>query len=368
MPEQSGGEKTLPASQRKRERAREQGNVAKSQDLTAAWMLLLSLLALWFLGGPAFASLVRAMGHFMDDASGLLVTRSNLQALSIEALWYTAQATLPLMTLLLIAGLAINVAQVGFLFAPQAIAPKLDKLNPITGFQKFFTLRAFVELVKSFVKLALVSYIVYWTFRGRWEQLLYLPQQTPLGVTAMLSDLVFAVWWRVVLAMIVLGLLDYLFQRWQHEQDLRMTVQEAREETRELEGDPRIKQRIRQIQRQMAMRRMMAEVPKAEVVITNPTRYAVALRYNPREMDAPVVVAKGARRLAERIRELAVTHDVPIVERPELARLLYRTIEVGQVVPENLFRAVAEVLAFVYQIDRRVAKVQERTRIIEAVD
>ena len=158
----------------------------------------------------------------------------------------------------------------------------------------------------------------------------------------------------------MLGVLDYGYQYWEHERSLMMTVEEAKQELKEYEGDPRIKQRIRQIQRRIAMQRMMADVPKADVIITNPTRFAVALRYDPANMRAPVVVAKGTRLLAERIRDLAIVHGVPIVQKPELARTLYRTIEVGHPVPESLFRAVAEVLAYVYQIDRRVEKLHER--------
>ena len=190
------------------------------------------------------------------------------------------------------------------------------------------------------------------------------PTLTPGGIVSAMASLVGLVWLRVVLAMLILGIIDYGYQRWQYMQELRMTVQEAREETKEVEGDPRIRQRIRQVQRQMAMQRMMREVPEADVVITNPTRFAVALRYNAREMEVPVVTAKGARLVAERIREIAAENDVPIVQKPDLARMLFRTIEVGQPVPEDLFVAVAEVLAFVFEIDRRAEKVQERSSVL----
>jgi len=190
---------------------------------------------------------------------------------------------------------------------------------------------------------------------------------TPRALVPAIGGLVMTVWWRIALAMLVLGILDYGFQRWQHNRDLMMTVQEARQEAKELEGDPRIKARVRHIQRQMALQRMMAGVPAADVIITNPTTYAVALRYDMAEMSAPVVVAKGARLLAERIRNIALEHTVPIVRKPDLARTLYRTIEVGQPVPENLFRAVAEVLAYVYEIDRRADKVRERRQRLELV-
>jgi flagellar biosynthetic protein FlhB len=186
-------------------------------------------------------------------------------------------------------------------------------------------------------------------------------------VIASISTLVAAVWFRAALAMLVLGILDFGYQYWQYQQDLRMSVQEAKEEAQQLEGNPRIKQRIRQIQRQMAMRRMMADVPKADVIITNPVTYAVALRYDMDTMDAPLVIAKGARLLAKRIREIGEENDVPIVEKPDLARALYKNIDVGKPVPENLFRAVAEVLSFVYKIDRREEKRRERERTMASL-
>ena len=222
------------------------------------------------------------------------------------------------------------------------------------------SLRALVELIKSIFKLSLIVIIVYYAIRDEWPVLAGLMELTPMGVVAVTGQLVIAIWWRVALAMIVLAIFDYFFQRWHYERDLRMTRREATDEAKDLEGDPRLKQRVRQVQRQLATQRMMAEVPEAEVVITNPIRYAIALRYEEGNMDAPIVVAKGARLLAKRIRAIAIENDVPIVERPDLARALYRNVDVGGAVPGTLFRAVAEVLAYVYQIDRREAKRQTR--------
>lgn len=367
MPEPPGGEKTIPASARKRQRAREQGNVAKSQDLNAAWTLLVALIALRLLGPSTFEELIAASRHFFGDAAVLLVEPDTIQTLAIDALMFVSRTVLPFMVVLLFGGIAINVVQVGVLFAPEAMRPRLEKLNPISGLQKFVSIRSLVELVKAICKLTIITYIVFITVRGRWQGLLVMMYMTPWGITKAIAELVAIVWLRAVLAMAVIGILDYIFQRWQHDRELMMTVQEAREEARQLEGDPRIRQRIRRIQRQLAMQRMMAEVPRADVVIINPTRFAVALRYEPPEMAAPVVIAKGARLIAERIRDLAIENDVPIVERPELARTLYQTIEVGYPVPEDLFRAVAEVLAFVYEIDRRVDRRRERARMMHTL-
>ncbi|HOD51459.1 MAG TPA: flagellar biosynthesis protein FlhB [Candidatus Hydrogenedentes bacterium] len=364
MPEQTGGEKVLPPSARKITKAREEGRVARSQDLSSAWSLFVALLALYFLGSGIAAGMVSVTRHYFGETTTLVRELDNPQWVALDALAHMARFLLPFMVILLAGGLAMNLLQVGFLFAPAALKPNLEKLNPFTGFQKFFNVRSLVELAKSVFKLAAISLIVYATFRSRWQDILSWPGLTPVGIVSAMASLIGLVWLRVVLAMLVLGILDYGYQRWQYLQELRMTVQEAREEAREIEGDPRIRQRIRHIQRQMAMQRMMREVPKADVVVTNPVRFAVALRYNAREMEVPVVTAKGARLLAERIREIAMEHNVPIVQKPELARMLYRTIEVGQPVPENLFVAVAEVLAFVFEIDRRAEKIRERAGIL----
>ncbi len=362
MAEPTGGEQTLPASPFKKAKQREQGNVAKSQDLTAAITLLTALFLLRITGDSMIGGMMEAMRHYLGDGWALRAEVVNPAAFTLHAFWFIAKAALPFMALLALVGILANVLQFGLLFAPMALMPKPERLNPITGFKKFFSARAAVELVKSVLKLGAISWVVYATLHGRWDEVLALSGLTPWGATKAVGYLVFLVWLRVSALILLLGVFDYGFQRWQYERDLRMTTQEAREEMRQLEGDPKIKQRIRQIQRQMAMQRMMKEVPKADVIITNPTTYAVALRYEPNSMAAPTVVAKGARLLADRIRAIAIENGVPIVERPELARTLYKTLEVGRPVPEALFRAVAEVLAFVYQVDRRAEKIRERAQ------
>lgn len=360
MPEASGGEKTVPASPHKKQRAREDGNVAKSQDLNSAVALLVALIALRFVGPQMFHELLETGRRFFGEGYAMLPDEDSIRYLAIEGVACLARCVLPFMIVMLLSGLTANVLQIGVLFTGKPLMPKLDRLNPVSGLQRFVTLRSFVELAKSLSKLLIVGSIVWFTFRSRADRLPMLMELTPWALVPAVGGLVATVWWRIALAMIVLGVLDYAFQRWQRDRDLMMTVQEARHELKELEGDPQIKARVRQIQRQIAMQRMMREVPEADVIITNPTTYAVALRYNADEMTAPTVIAKGARLLAERIRDIAVAHDVPIVRKPELARTLYRTIEVDQPVPQNLFRAVAEVLAYVYEIDRRAAKVRQR--------
>jgi flagellar biosynthesis protein FlhB len=360
MADETGGEKSLPASPQKIQRAREQGNVARSQDLSSGLALLVALIALWLLSDSMWHGMIDAARYYFAQLPYILPTRDTMRLFAFEGVWLTARVVLPFMGIMLVTGLTANVLQIGFLFTAKPLQPKFNRLNPITGMRRFFSARIVVELVKSLFKLSVISGIVWYGVRGRLDEVLLTMHLAPVQVAWVIAGLIAAVWWRVVLAMLVLGLLDLMFQRWMHARDLRMTVREAREEAKQLEGDPRIKQRVRAIQRQMAMQRMMAEVPTADVIITNPTTFAVALRYDVRTMNAPTVVAKGARLVAERIRSVAVEHDVPIVEKPELARALFQTVDLNQPVPEALFVAVAEVLAFVYEIDRRADKVRER--------
>lgn len=360
MPEESGGEKVLPASPQKKRRAREEGNIAKSQDLNSAAALAAALVAMWLLGTHMFTGMAAATRYYLGALLEHGPHRMPLQSLALRAVSDVALCVVPFMLVMLTAGLAINLAQVGFLFTAKPLIPKLDRLNFISGFRKFFTLRTLVELVKSLMKLAVVGALVVMAIRARMDEFPLLMELSPGALVYAVAGMIFSMWWRIVLAMIVIGVLDYGFQWWQREQDLRMTRQEASEELKELEGDPQIKRRIRQLQRQIAMQRMMAEVPKADVIITNPTQYAVALRYDMATMSAPVLVAKGARLLAQRIRDIAAENDVPIVQKPELAQTIYRTLDIGQRIPENLFHAVAEVLSFVYRIDRRAEKIRER--------
>lgn len=362
MAEDTGGEKSLPASQHKLTKAREEGNVAKSQDLNAAWSLMVALGIFWYMGSDMFENMVESTQYFFGNLSQFTPDRDSFIELAMLTLVRLGWLILPFSLAMMLAGMTMNVVQIGFLYSPKALTPKFNRLNPISGFRKFVSPRTLVELVKSILKLVLISYIVYLALRERLDEVYAVAYATPLGASLGIAHLAAAIWFRATLAMLILGILDYGYQYWQHRQDLRMTAQEAKEEARTMEGDPRIKQRIRHIQRQMAMKRMMAEVPTADVIITNPIRFAVALRYDMETMAAPVVVAKGARLVAQRIRQIAEENDVPIVEKPELARALFKNIEAGQPVPENLFRAVAEVLSFVYRIDRREEKRRERAR------
>ena len=368
MADDTGGEKTLPASEQKKSKARNEGNVAKSQDLSSAVTLAAALLAMVVMGQSIMETLVSSGRYFLGNLNEFMIDKVPMQLVAIEALRLVGICVLPIMATMLVVGIALNLAQVGILFTTKPLVPKLDKLNVITGFKRFVSPRTFVELVKSMAKLAIVGTIFFHTFRSRSPEFVTLMHMAPATALSAAAGFIVAIWWRIALSMVVLGLFDLAFQRWQHGRDLRMSHQEAKKEMKEMEGDPQIKRRVRQLQRQMAMQRMMADVPEADVIITNPTHYAVALRYDMDGMQAPVVIAKGARLLAQRIRDIGAEHNVPTVQKPELARTLYRTLEVGDAIPENLFLAVAEVLSFVYRIDRRAEKTRERREFMpEAV-
>ena len=256
---------------------------------------------------------------------------------------------LPLAGVVLAAAAGAGLFQVGFLFTAEPLMPDLGRLDPAAGLARLVSLRGLVRLVAGLLKLALVGIIVFGTIWAERGTLVGLSAGGLEQIPGVSADLMQSLTLRAALALLALSVADYGFQRWQYERDLRMSKREVREELRRYEGDPRIRERRRTVQRQLALDRMVLAVPQATVVITNPTHLAVAVRYE-KAMDAPVVVAKGAERLARRIRESAMEHGVPVVERRDLARALYRGVEVGQPVPSALYRAVAEILAYVYRL------------------
>lgn len=363
MPEEPAGERTEPASTRKREQTRRKGRVAKSQDLNATVVLVAILFAFYLAGGNAFGELYRVFQFHLATACTTSLTSSTMGVVLMNVLIPLGKIVLPFMLIALVSGVLGNIMQFGMLVSAEPLNPDLTKLNPFQGWSRFFSMKSFVELLKSVIKLVLIGTIAYRTIRGAIPRLVLLPASEPGPIAREIMLLCFQLTAKAALAMLLLSLLDYGYQRWEFERSIRMTRQELREELRELEGDPHIRGRIRSIRRQMALQRMMAEVPSADVVITNPFHIAVALRYDISKMNAPTVVAKGARLLAERIKRIAAENSVPVVEKRTLAQLLYKSVEVGQEIPENLYQVVAEVLAYVYQIDRRAEKVRERTMV-----
>ena len=259
----------------------------------------------------------------------------------------------PLLLSLLVVGVLINIIQTGFLFTTKVIMPKLSKLNPFTGFSRIFSTRGLMELAKNIIKIAVVGLVAYWTIKADFEDFIPLLDMQVGQIVTFLGMLVFKVAISTGLMILVIALLDFIWVKYKYIKDLRMSKQEVKEEHRQSEGPPEVKAKMKRVQFQQAMNRMMRDVPSAEVVITNPTHYAVALRYDNETMDAPIMVAKGARKLAEKIKKIATENDIPIVENKPLARSLYQSANIGQMIQPEFFAAVAEVLAFVYNMKSR---------------
>jgi len=353
VPDQEREARTEEATPRRREEAREKGQVARSADLTSAIMLLASLVFIRFYG-PVMIEEIKAVTveilHWMGEpkAEG----QDYYHQFWVLGLAFF-KIVAPISLFLLALGLAVNWAQFGFVWAAEPLTPSFEKINPINGFKRLFSLRAMILLANGLLKVAAAGAVLWLRLRADLDKMLMLPEMPVSAALSAVGAILFRAGLELVIILLALGILDYLFQRWQYEKDLRMTKQEIREEMKRMEGDPTIRARRRAMMRRMVMQHMMRRVPEADVVVTNPTHLAIALQYDEKKMRAPEVVAKGERLVALRIRELAAEHGVPIIENRPLAQAMYRAVEVGQQIPEAFYPAVAEVLAMVYGISAR---------------
>ena len=352
MAEDSDLERTEEPSQRRLEQAREEGQVARSRELSTFAVLLAGGAGLWMMGGALSAQLTKLMRDGLTLGTGLAfqpdLLLPRLYTLSLDAL----MAFAPLMLLLFAAAALSPMLLNGWMFSGKALLPNFSKLDPASGIRRMFSAHSLVELGKAVGKASVVGGVGAWAIWHNKMEVLALAAQSPTEAIPHLGQMMWATFAAIMGGMLLIVAVDVPFQMWEHSKKLKMTKEEVRQESRETEGDPQIKSRIRSLQREMARRRMMAEIPTADVVVTNPTHYAVALRYSERRMKAPVVVAKGSHLLAGRIREIALANHVPVLEAPALARALHRHIAIGEVIPEALYAAVAEVLAYVYQLRR----------------
>jgi flagellar biosynthetic protein FlhB len=350
MAEENFGEKTEQPTPKKRKELRDKGEVAKSRELPSVAVLLSALIALSLFGSYTYS-------HIQVIMKGAF-SLPTMNDLSIPEFLTFAQdvitdfilALCPLLAAIFITAILSNIMQVGFVFSGETIMPKLSKIDPIKGFGRLFSKQGFMELFKSLIKLVIVSGIAYLTVKGEMNTVAHLGEMELNSIFAYIFIIFFKIFIRCGMAMIFLALMDYAFQKWEFEKRNKMTKQEVKDEFKRTEGDPLIKSRIKSIQMEMARKRMMQAVPEADVVITNPTHIAVALKYDSSSMNAPKLIAKGAGKIAEKIKDLAEEHDIPIVENRELARNLNTHVEIGQEIPAILFQAVAEVLAYVYKI------------------
>ncbi len=357
--EQYSGEKTEPATPRKRRESREKGNVPRSQDLNTAVLLLTGFLLLFFLTGHLLEGTTGLESRIFSDVAHARLTIGNVAAMGSQGLLYLLTLMMPMALVLFVVAVAINIVQVGFLVTFQPLAPQLNRVNPLKGFSRIFSRRGLMRLVFGIFKLIVVSTVLVLSCRSLVAQddpknFLQLLVLEPIRAAQFASGALFQLGSRAATALLILAIFDFAFQRWQHERDLMMTKQELREELKRMEGDPKLKERRRKIQQRLALQRMMFEVPKANVVITNPVHVACALQYQEQDMTAPKLLAKGQGYVAHRIREVAVEHGVAVVERPALARLIFDTTEIGEEIPAELYQPVAEVLAYVYRLGQRV--------------
>ncbi|MBB5172061.1 flagellar biosynthesis protein FlhB [Texcoconibacillus texcoconensis] len=348
-------EKTEQATPKKKRETREKGQVPKSTDVNTAFILLFVFLFLWFIGSYVAEQLF-TIAQFTWQADYLLmdITSENVSTLLVEYIYQIFLILGPILLASALGGIASNYLQVGLLFAPEAVKMKLSKINPLKGAKRIFSIRAIVELLKSLLKITFVALVTFSVIWFAMDDLLALALFSVEDGMVLIGNLIVIMGLSVGFLLMLISVLDYTYQRYDHEKNIRMSKQDIKDEHKKTEGDPQIKGKMKQRQKQMATNRMMQEVPKADVVITNPTHYAIALKYDDETMEAPQIVAKGVDYVALKLKNIAKHNDVVTVENRALARALYDQTNLGDQVPEDLFKAVAEVLAYVYRIQNRL--------------
>ncbi len=348
MPGQDG-ERTEEATPKRKQKAIEEGNVAKSREFATSVIFITAIIFLYYYVPVLMTGLQKIMTHFFNILT-FDINAGSINKIFFQIIVEVGKLLMPFFAVLFASAIFANVLQTGFIFTPKALEPKLSKINPISGLARIFSKKSLVELIKSIIKIFVVGFIAWSVIHDKIYLITSLTTAEPKTIIIFLSKLIFEIAFKVAILLVVVALADFLFQKWQWTQDLKMTKQEVKEEFKQMEGDPLIKRRIRNLQIEMARKRMMSEIPESDVVITNPVHYAVAIKYEMGKDLAPKVVAKGQRLVALKIKELAKEYNIVVHEDPPLARTLYSSVEIGENIPENLYKAVAEILAFVYKI------------------
>ncbi|MYL33158.1 flagellar biosynthesis protein FlhB [Pontibacillus yanchengensis] len=346
-------EKTEEATPKKREDSRKKGQVAKSQDVNTALLLFAVFLILFVVGGFLRTRFTTLFEQSFSEYITWEVTQNTVHEIMFESTMEMASTLAPIMGMAILAGLASNFLQIGVLFTGEPLKIDLKKLNPIQGAKKIFAARALVELVKSLLKIGFVGSVTFSILWFRREDMMEMSQKGLEAAVAFFGQTTVIMGLAASLLLLVLSVIDYTYQRYDHEKNIRMSKQDVKDEHKNIEGDPQIKSKIKERQRQMSQQRMMSEVPEADVVITNPTHYAVAIKYDESKAQAPYVVAKGVDYVALKIREIAKQHDVVTVENRSLARAMYDSVEIDNAIGEEYYQAVAEILAYVYRIQKK---------------
>lgn len=343
-------ERSEKATAKRREEARKKGQVVQSRELSSAAIILGTIWVLYAMGGLVITNVQEMMIQIWTSFSSTPMTQDAFNRLTQTSVTGTLLIVAPIMAIVGFIGVASTVGQRGFLWTTEPMSPDWSRINPLNGFKRLFSLQVLFELVKTVVKFTAVGGLSYIIIRGEFPAILTTLQGEPRQMLATTGGMLLRLTLWSGFAIVLMGGADYAYQRWEYERKLRMSRQELKEEMRQTEGDPRIRARIRSLQRERARKRMMADVPKADVVVTNPTSLAVALMYRHGETQAPKVVAKGAGFVAQRIREVAKENGIPVMENKPLAQVLFKTVEVGESIPSQFYRAVAEILAYVYRM------------------
>ncbi len=353
MANDEGGEKTEEATSYKLSKAREKGQVPKSQEVSSVAVLLVAGSALVLMAPYGWERMVGMFHHFIWRMSEFDPTSVDLWPWFQTAFREILIIVLPLAFLIMVAGGAANLFQMGgFIFKP--IEFKINKLNFITGMGRFFKIRSVVDAIKNLLKIAIIFYVSYLVISSHNDEFAIMSEMEPVEIALVTLEITVELFFKVVLTLLVLAFMDFAYQKWQFMKDMRMSKQEIKDEYKQMEGDPKVKARIRQLQAENSKKRMLADVPRADVVVTNPTHFAIALVYDSSLALAPLVLAKGQDLLAQRIKDIAKEAKVPIVENKPLAQALYKVVEVGQIIPLEFYKAVAEVLSYVYRIKGKV--------------
>lgn len=346
------GEKTEKATPRRKQEARKKGQVVKSNEVITVLLLTLTLLVIRFWLPYMMEDFRNFFAHVFTYTKTEFTVRLAILLIS-ETLFVTVKMVGPILLIAMVAGYVANVMQIGFLFAAEPLKLDLSRLSPLKGMKRIFSKRAIAELVKTVLKTCLVGFVAFSFLFKQLPRLSVLMDFSLAQSLYTIGEITFTTGWRILAVLMIIAIADYVYQLYEYEKSLKMSKQEIKEEFKNVEGDPYLKAEMKARQRQLASRRMMQEVPEATVVITNPTHLAIAIKYE-EKMSAPIVVAKGKDFIAQKIKEVAMEHDIVIVENKKLARLLYQEVEIGMPIPVELYKAIAEVLAYVYKLKGRL--------------
>lgn len=352
MPKENedGQEKTEQPTERQRIKSREEGQVAQSRELNSFAVLLGGMAALVIFGGWMMNRLTGMVGGIFTNLESFQVNPGNLPGYIAGAAGWLLTTISPVLIVVVVVGILINLVQFEFKFTTKPLEPKLSKMNPVKGLKRLVNQRAAVTLLTNIAKMAAIGFVAYKAIIKSFPDFPTLVDATVGQIFLYLVDTIFGMYIWILALLLVIALIDFAYQRYQHQENLKMTKDEVKDERKMQEGDPKVKAQIRKMQFQMAFNTMIKELPEADVIVTNPVHVAVALKYDPEKMDAPKVIGKGLRKLAERIKRIAAENDIPIIENPPLARALYKSCEIGEEIPGQFYQDVAEIISYIYQL------------------